>query len=369
MKIFFICGSIEPAKDGVGDYTRRLCGELIRTGHETQILSLCDGHVGSFFSEIQLVDGIEVLVHRIPSSVSNDQRFIWAQQSLTKFEPDWVSLQFVPYSFNAKGLPFWMPSFIKKIKGNHKWHSMFHELWVGINPTASLKVKCYGFFQKKIIYKLCKSVTFTCVHTSTAIYQDKLLEIEVKSDLLALFGNIPIVETDKNKNKNSVVRFVSFGSLHPEANEVLFLNNLVTFFKSKSIDFQIDFVGNTGAKIEDWVITANALEIKINVLGLKTDTEISEIFSASDYGITTNPTEFITKSGSVASMVEHGLSIISARESQKPNNIKMSLPYLYYNNPNDLSLLLQTKKGTIVSKLAVICKDFVNVLNLNKKSV
>ena len=42
MKILFFCGSAEPGKDGVGDYTRRLCGELLRIGHETQILSLFD---------------------------------------------------------------------------------------------------------------------------------------------------------------------------------------------------------------------------------------------------------------------------------------------------------------------------------------
>ena len=42
MNILFICGSAEQSKDGVGDYTRRLCGALIRLGHNAQILSICD---------------------------------------------------------------------------------------------------------------------------------------------------------------------------------------------------------------------------------------------------------------------------------------------------------------------------------------
>ena len=32
MKIVFICGCLEPGKDGVGDYTRRLSAELIDHG-------------------------------------------------------------------------------------------------------------------------------------------------------------------------------------------------------------------------------------------------------------------------------------------------------------------------------------------------
>ena len=107
MKILFICGSIEPGKDGVGDYTRRLCGELIRIGHEVQILSLCDFQVASFISDSQETEAKKVVANRIPKATSNKQRILWSQDVLNKFEPDWISLQYVPYSFNPKGLPFW----------------------------------------------------------------------------------------------------------------------------------------------------------------------------------------------------------------------------------------------------------------------
>lgn len=40
MKFLFICGSLEPGKNGVGDYTRRLAGECIRMGHDAMILAL-----------------------------------------------------------------------------------------------------------------------------------------------------------------------------------------------------------------------------------------------------------------------------------------------------------------------------------------
>lgn len=114
MEILFICGSAEIGNDGVGDYTRRLCGKLIRSGHQAQILSLCDHQAVSFTSEIQVVEDIAVTVHRIPIAAPNKERLIWLQHILREFEPDWISLQYVPYSFNPKGLPFWLPSYLKK---------------------------------------------------------------------------------------------------------------------------------------------------------------------------------------------------------------------------------------------------------------
>lgn len=363
VNIIFICGSAEPGKDGVGDYTRRLCGELIRTGHRAQILSLCDKQATGFISQTQVVEEIPVLVRRIPISSSYKQRLAWTLEILKEESPDWISLQYVPYSFHPKGLPFWLPIFSKKLEGNHKWHVMFHELWLGIKHNASFKDKFYGFFQKNIIYKLSNNITFNSIHTSTDVYQNNLSKINVNSLILELFGNIPIVNNHKKIEVKNLIKFIHFGSLHPEANEVVFLNRLSIFFKSKSIAFQINFVGNTGSKIEDWINTANRLGIKINVLGVKSDIEISRILLESDYGVTTNPIKLITKSGSAASMIEHGLSILSARECQKPLEIKSNLSYVYYNNETDINLLLKSKRRKPVSRLSNICQEFLNSLN------
>mgnify|MGYP003474349261 CR=1 FL=1 len=54
MKILFICGSLEPGKDGVGDYTRRFCGELLKMNYEVQILSINDLHSISYINVAKL---------------------------------------------------------------------------------------------------------------------------------------------------------------------------------------------------------------------------------------------------------------------------------------------------------------------------
>jgi hypothetical protein len=76
----FICGSIEPGNDGVRRLLSRLSGELARSGHEVQIISLCDKQVNSFLIENELKS--QCSCRRIPMSANNKQRLTWTQEVL-----------------------------------------------------------------------------------------------------------------------------------------------------------------------------------------------------------------------------------------------------------------------------------------------
>jgi hypothetical protein len=65
MNIVFICGCLEPGVDGVGDYSRRLAGELIRMGNKVQLISLNDYHIDTRTTELQEADGTSVQAHRL----------------------------------------------------------------------------------------------------------------------------------------------------------------------------------------------------------------------------------------------------------------------------------------------------------------
>src|ERR1022692_2576923 len=58
---------------------------------------------------------------------------------LYPFNPNWVSLQFVPFGFHPKGLPFGLPRHLMSIIGSRPLHWMFHELWVLWNFPLSLR--------------------------------------------------------------------------------------------------------------------------------------------------------------------------------------------------------------------------------------
>jgi hypothetical protein len=166
MKIAFIVSSLEPGRDGVGDYTRRLAGELIRQGHECQIVALNEKVesrkqkaenrnptsdlrlLTSGFSETQHSEGTEVPCLRLPGSLGWPERTTLARKWVDAFNPDWVSLQFVPFGFQSKGLPFGLPRQLKVIIGSRPLHWMFHELWVLWRFPLSLRKRLLGQGQK-----------------------------------------------------------------------------------------------------------------------------------------------------------------------------------------------------------------------------
>src|SRR5215210_3802535 len=130
MKILFLCGSLEPGRDGVGDYTRRLAGELIRQGNKTFIISLNDRYVSEVFKTIQHDDATAISVLRLPSNLVTKKKMQFARKWIDNENPEWLSLQYVPFSFHTKGLPFRLSKLLRGLGKGRKWQIMFHELWL-----------------------------------------------------------------------------------------------------------------------------------------------------------------------------------------------------------------------------------------------
>jgi hypothetical protein len=321
MKLLFLCGSIEPGKDGVGDYTRRLCGALIREGHQAQILALCDTQTSSFLTEIQVVEETEILVKRIPMASQHKQRLAWTQETLKEVAPDWISLQYVPYSFQPKGLAFWLAGFLKEIKGAYHWQLMFHELWIGMDTNAFFKSKCIGFLQQKIVVKILKTLGNPVVNTQTNLYLQKISILGYSPQLLPIFSNISktnVVETISVKKNSNEIRFGLFGGIHFGAPVQLFINAFqLELKKTKGAVLKFVFIGNCGDSIKEWTSVLDVEHIEYEILGYCSDQEISTALVSCDYGIATTPNILAQKSGSNMAMLQHGLSLICVARDWK----------------------------------------------------
>jgi glycosyltransferase involved in cell wall biosynthesis len=313
MKIIFFCGSAEPSNDGVGDYTRRLCGEIIRNGFDAQILALCDKQVNNCLTEIQNIEDQEVIVTRIPHSTDKKQRLSWTQEILDEFNPDWISLQFVPYSFDTKGLPFWLPKFLKKLKGTHEWNIMFHELWIGLERDSIFKNKCVGLLQKRIILKIVKCIDPKVIHTQAKIYKYYLSKIGIEANYLPLFGNVAVTAS-KNKNSEEIV-FVVFATIHDNSPFRDFIIDLKKEMNKIDKLPKFVFIGRNGDMLDSWISILNQHRIEYEILGLSSENKISQILMSSDYGISSTPYRISDKSGVVAAMREHQLPIISVAKN------------------------------------------------------
>src|ERR1700688_1004788 len=104
MKIAFLCSNLEQGLDGVGDYTRRLASELIRQGHPAMVVALNDQYISETTLENQECEGTAVSTLRLPRAKPWGERIREIRQRLDDFQPQWISFQFVTFSYQRKGL-------------------------------------------------------------------------------------------------------------------------------------------------------------------------------------------------------------------------------------------------------------------------
>ncbi|MFV8336874.1 glycosyltransferase [Flavobacterium sp. RSP29] len=362
MKILFLCGSAEAGKDGVGDYSRRLAGELIRQGHQAQILSLCDKQAKSFVSQTQIIEETQVLVRRIPITSSFKQRLAWTRGIIKEEAPDWISLQFVPYSFHPKGLPFWLPRFLKNLKGEHQWQIMFHELWIGIEKSSPFKNKLIGLVQKPLIRKINNSIKPEVIHTQAKVYQHYLRKINIKANYLSLFGNVSVTAT-KNRNSKQLV-FVVFATIHDNTPFENFIIDLKKELQGTDREIKFIFIGRNGDLLNSWTVILEKYSIAYELLGASSENKISEVLLNGNYGISSTPHKISDKSGVVAAMREHHLPIINVAKAWVDQD-DISISFNDINHFQRGTFSSNKFSETVNNSLSSVCSVFLQSISNN----
>lgn len=327
LKILFLCGGLEPGRDGVGDYTRRLAGELIRQGNEAAIIALMDPHMTEIFTGVQCSEGFNIPVLRIPLKSLSKNRFSKIKEWIKEYNPIWLSLQYVPFAFQSKGLPATLGKSLQKLGKGRKWHVMFHELWVGIETDADWKHIGWGFVQRIIVKKLLRKLQPLVVHTQTRTYQLLLQKLGIDVDYLPLFSNIPPFPLNtKNRmtvaEKQKRLSFIVFGAVYPDAPVEEFVKEVSEYQKTKGLFKSITFIGRCGSEIQRWVDACKNVGINIKLLGEQSAQVISEELFEATIGISTTPLALAEKSGTVAAMIAHGLRVICVRNPWQARGIR-----------------------------------------------
>ena len=357
MKIVFLCGCLEPGRDGVGDYTRRLSIALIRQGHEVSALAIKDNFVNIPSEENQTVENDCLQVLRIPLSVSLNERLSLTKKWIEKHNPDWLSLQFVPFSFHQKGLSFYLPRFLKDVGKGRSWHIMFHELWVGMNKEASLKLKIWGTLQKRLTRILISCTKPALMHTQTRLYQEQIRKLGYNVSYLPLFSNIVKITVANGEcaaeklpeNKN--IDFLIFGSIHPTKLLPSLITELSTYAFNNKSKISLTLLGRTGPEQAPWVKSFRDLGFEVTVLGEQPMEVISTALHKASIGISTTPLSLAEKSGSVAAMALHELLIICIADKWQVNGIKeiVAPTGIYVYEPGKLKQFLDYKKDIPLS--------------------
>lgn len=282
---------------------------------------------------------------------------------------DIVSVQFVPYSFNVKGLPFTLAQGLKNTFVNTPFHINFHELWLGMEIKASVKSRYIGLLQKRIIHNLLKELQPKVITTNTLLYQYQLRKMGFDSYVLPLYSNITKFNFSDEKSFCGKLTFVFFGSLHGGAPAEDFISELLsvinTIGKVRS-ELQFVFVGNNGSYISEWLAILKSYKISYRVTGKISEQLVSKYLASADYGITTTPFLLTEKSGTVAAMLQHGLKIICVAKDWQVNGFDSTAratvnPVQHYKRGN-LGRILKEEYDTFYNDIDRVSGIYANLL-------
>lgn len=321
LNVVFICSSLEPGHDGVGDYTRRLAAALNKAGHSCAILSLNDRHITGEVAQLQHADDMDVPVMRLSAGIEINHRFERAKAWINEFDPQWLSLQFVPFGYHPKGLKLGLGSLLASLSHTANWHIMFHELWVGIAREESVKLKIWGLAQRFLTKSLVRKLAPKLVHTQTHLYQALLARIGVNAAYLPLFGNIPVIRQSCQNSSEGRILLVVFGAIHNRAPITQFAQEAAAYANRSGIQISLKILGRGNSEQQRWAGAFKKNSLDVELLGEQPTERISEILSAATFGLSATALAVIEKSGSYAAMREHGLPVISVAKPWTPAGV------------------------------------------------
>nr|WP_199077343.1 hypothetical protein [Pedobacter sp. ASV19] len=325
MRIVFVCGGLEPGKDGVGDYVRKLSKELIKNGHQIWALALNDPFIRYTFQSLIPLGNGEPLELRLPADLSAKEKVAKASSFIRAIDPDFMSLQFVPFSFHPKGLPYQLSGILKQLGKDLKWHIMFHELWIGMDRQSPVKHQLLGMAQRRLIKGLLRKLKPVLVHTHCSVYLCELKKLTDTVQKLPLFSNIPVVDpyriSQKMKQDYTLVDelcIVLFGGIHSGAPIKAFAAEAADYAKRNHKNLKLIVAGRNGPEQRNVVKDWEQAGLPVTISGELDNTQLSKLLTELWFGLFTTPILLAEKSGAVAAMMAHGIHVICVAREWQP---------------------------------------------------
>lgn len=375
MKIAFLCSSLAPGRSAVGDYARQLSTSCTASGHSCRLIAVNDRHLPN--DEAVVNKNGEI---RFSSSLRWDYRAAALGKALEEYAPDWVSWQLSPSGLHPRGV---IPTHsFQLVEATRKWkqHVMLHELWNGMARNDTWNARLTGSWQRGRLLAFLNRLKPASMHTSNAAYQRMLAQHGWHSSILPIFGNIAIEPCEREVAKSALERLVGsvlppephlvailFGTIHPQwsANTTFsWLSHAAELAGKRMVVLSVGRAGPEGE-----LILARCAEEFPDVpsfqLGPRPAPVLSRLMQAADLGLSTHPWALIEKSGSTATLLEHGLPVLVARDDwQLRQHSDLPAPSdplalkLVEHPPQKLSDLLLHRRAP-ASRCAAITHQFI----------
>lgn len=333
MKIIFLCSCLEYGRDGVGDYTRRLIGALLEHGHQAAAVALADKYTETALIENQPLEDRSVLALRLPLAWPIEQRTAYAKRWIDDFNPEWISFQFVCFSFHPKGLVFNLHKHVGLLSKGRKLHIMLHELWVGEYAGSPFKYQILGWFQKQFIRRMMGKMELSATSTSNSLFQNFLSRIGIAAGRIIIFSNLPPGNKQGTelyaqlpdkilKNRKEYIIASFFGSIEYSDLESN-IKKLMGLAEQANRKLLITHIGRMASAKAFFSEISKTARLDTHVFGECNDQDIADYFRHIDLGLSTYPKYIFEKSGSIAAMLNNGLPVLLLKKSVSPDNRKI----------------------------------------------
>jgi hypothetical protein len=325
-----VCSALEAGRDGVGDYCRVLAGEFEKLGHPSVALGLNDRFVERAALAENSSDRRRFV--RLPASVPASERYAQAARVIEDWRPDWLSLNFVSYGFQKRGMPVHELWRLPQLFADRKLAVMLHELWVGLDDDHSPKNRfLYGPVQRRLLFALLRRLKPARLQTTNASYREVLARHRLDAEVVPIFGNVPVgAETAETWLYDGLAQqgalgpgfdrsrcwlFGMFGLIDPSWPAIAIFSRLAEIARRADRRIIIVSIGNAGegaASLFERAKTALP-GLSFALLGRRPAEQISQFLNTMDFGLSSYPYALLGKSGAVAAMLEHGLPVIVSR--------------------------------------------------------
>lgn len=304
--LLVICGSLEPGRDGVGDHVSRLAAELAGRGLPISLLALADAFITEVDARPMNIDGRRLPVLRLPSNQTWTDRLSAARRFVDDQDPALLSLHLVPWSFGTKGITVGLGRRLRRLSGDRPWHVMAHELW--LHDRVLRRQNLLGVAQRRALISSLRALSPQRVHVTTTRYADLLASAQIEASILPLFGNLPIASDGAAPAGDGHLQVVAFGTLPEQLQEVV--DELSAMARQQPVRLVV--AGGDQTSRRRFVSLASshlASQSAAIDAGFQSAGDASKLIASSDVGIARYDTAHLSKSGVLATLLEHGLPV------------------------------------------------------------
>jgi hypothetical protein len=282
-----------------------------------------------------------------------------ARQAVEAFRADVVTLQWVPYAFHARGVPWGIQKGLERVARGRMAHVMCHEIWIGAEMGATLRHRLEGAAQRSVMRRIFRALRPRSVHTSNSAYSGVLKEAGIEAEVLPLFGSIPITGAHIEREPG-VARFGMFGELHPVWPPEPLLGRLRALGKRIEIA-HIGRIGN-GERLWREFEQRYGGEIAFKLHGEQPAARVAQFFAEVDFGIATTPLALIGKSATATAMLEHGLPVIVNRDDVRYAGADPAPPGVILMDEGLVGALQHAQRREPHSRLPAVADQFLESL-------